>query len=56
MANAKIIENSSSIDALELVRKNYKDYSIYVANGGRAYCSVYDGLKSSYRRALYGIY
>lgn len=56
MAKAKIIENSSSIDALELVRNNYKDYSIYVANGGRAYCSVYDGLKSSYRRALYGIY
>jgi DNA gyrase/topoisomerase IV subunit A len=46
----------SSINALELVRQNYKDYSIYVANGGRAYCSCVDGLKTSYRRALYGIY
>jgi DNA gyrase/topoisomerase IV subunit A len=49
-------KEESSIDALELVRKNYKDYAIYVANGGRAYCGLYDGLKSSYRRALYGIY
>ena len=56
MSKSKIVDNSTSIDALELVRNNYKDYSIYVANGGRAYCSVYDGLKSSYRRALYGIY
>ena len=45
-----------SVDALELVRRNYKDYAIYVASGGRAYCGLYDGLKSSYRRALYGIY
>lgn len=55
MAKAKIIENSSSIDALELVRKNYKEYSTYVSQG-RSYPQVIDGLKSSYRRALYGIY
>ena len=48
-------EITSSIDALELVRNNYKDYSRYVSQG-RAYCNVIDGLKSSYRRALYGIY
>ena len=55
MAKNKIIETESSIDALELVRKNYKEYSSYVSQG-RAYCCVTDGLKSSYRRALYGIY
>ena len=48
-------ENESVIDALELVRKNYKEYSTYVA-GGRAYPNLKDSLKSSYRRALYGIY
>mgnify|MGYP003289479244 CR=1 FL=1 len=56
MAKSKIVDSSSSIDALELVRKNYRDYAIYVASGGRAYCNVIDGLKASYRRALYGIY
>lgn len=48
-------ENESIIDALELVRKNYKEYSTYVA-GGRAYPNLKDSLKSSYRRALYGVY
>lgn len=56
MKKNQTINKESSIDALELVRNNYKDYAIYVSNGGRAYCSILDGLKSSYRRALYGIY
>ena len=55
MSKNKIVDNFTSIDALELVRNNYKDYSRYVSQG-RAYCNVIDGLKSSYRRALYGIY
>ena len=45
----------SSIDALELVKKNYSEYSIYVSQG-RAYPNLLDGLKSSYRRALYGMH
>lgn len=46
---------NKTIDALELVRKNYKEYSVEVSRG-RAYPSLIDGLKSSYRRALYGIW
>ena len=45
----------NTIDALELIKKNYSDYSRYVSQG-RAYPSIIDGLKSSYRRALYGIW
>lgn len=44
-----------TIDALELVRNNYRDYSVYVSSG-RSYPSIIDGLKSSYRRALYGMH
>ena len=43
------------IDANELARNNYTEYSKYVSSG-RAYPQVYDGLKSSYRRALYGMW
>ena len=46
---------SNTIDALELVKKNYSDYSISIAQG-RAYPSLIDGLKSSYRRALFGVW
>lgn len=44
-----------TIDATELAKKNYTHYSQYVAQG-RSYPQVYDGLKSSYRRAIYGMY
>ena len=46
---------NNTIDALELVRNNYRDYGIYVG-AGRAYPSALDGLKSSYRRCLYGVW
>lgn len=46
---------NTSINALELVKQNYSDYSRYVA-GGRAYPHIIDGLKASYRRALYGMW
>lgn len=44
-----------TIDATELAKKNYTHYSQYCAQG-RAYPQIYDGLKSSYRRAIYGMY
>lgn len=43
------------IDATDLARKNYTHYSQYCAQG-RAYPQIYDGCKSSYRRAIYGMY
>ena len=46
---------NTTIDALELVKKNYSEYSVYVSQG-RAYPSLLDGLKTSYRRALYGMH
>lgn len=46
---------NTTIDALELVKQNYSDYSKYVSQG-RSYPHISDGLKASYRRALYGIY
>lgn len=42
-------------DALEVARENYKEYSIYIAQG-RAYSSIKDGAKSSYKRAIYGMW
>lgn len=42
-------------DALELARENYKEYSIYVGSG-RAYPCIIDGAKSSYKRAIYGMW
>ena len=42
-------------DALELAQENYKDYSIYVAQG-RAYPNIKDGAKSVYKRAIYGMW
>lgn len=42
-------------DALELARENYKEYSIYVGSG-RAYPCLLDGAKSSYKRAIYGMW
>ena len=42
-------------NSLELAQENYKEYSKYVAQG-RAYPCIYDGLKSSYKRAIYGMY
>lgn len=42
-------------DALELARDNYSSYGQYIARG-RAYPQIYDGAKSSYRRAIYGMW
>ena len=42
-------------DALELAQDNYKNYSIYVAQG-RAYPNIKDGAKSVYKRAIYGMW
>ena len=42
-------------DALELACENYREYGKYVAQG-RAYPSIYDGAKSSYKRAIYGMW
>lgn len=42
-------------DALELAQENYKEYSIYVAQG-RAYPNLKDGAKSVYKRAIYGMW
>ena len=44
-----------SIDGVELAKTNYSTYSMSVAQG-RAYPQLYDGAKSSYRRAIYGMY
>lgn len=49
------ITTTNSIDALDLIKKNYSDYSLEIARG-RSYPSILDGLKSSYRRALYGMH
>ena len=43
------------IDATDLARNNYTYYSQYCAQG-RAYPSLYDGAKSAYKRAIYGMY
>ena len=45
----------SSLDALEITRKNIREYSYGIACG-RAYPGIKDGLKQSYRRAIYGMY
>lgn len=42
-------------DALSLAQDNYKEYSLYVSQG-RAYPSIFDGCKSAYKRAIYGMY
>lgn len=42
-------------DALEIAQENYTDYSKYVAMG-RAYPNIKDGCKSSYKRAIYGMW
>lgn len=42
-------------DALELAVENYTSYSKYCAMG-RAYPHIADGLKTSYKRAIYGMY
>ena len=44
-----------TVDALELAKTNYTDYSSYVGRG-RAYPCLQDGCKSSYKRAIYGMY
>ncbi len=47
--------NLKIVDALELTRNNYRDYGLYVS-GGRAYGSIFDGCKSAYKRAIYGMW
>lgn len=44
----------SQTDALELARENYKEYSIYIAQG-RAYPCILDGAKSVQKRVLYSL-
>ena len=54
----KVPEQSGEIlkkDALELARDNYREYGIYVGSG-RAYPGLLDGAKSSYKRAIYGMW
>lgn len=48
-------DGNDSVDATELAKNNYTDYSKYIAQG-RSYPQIYDGAKSSYRRAIYGMY
>lgn len=48
-------EAITSIDGIELAKTNYSNYSLAVAQG-RSYPQIYDGAKSSYRRAIYGMY
>lgn len=48
-------EEPKTKDALELARENYKEYGIYVGSG-RAYPQILDGTKSSYKRAIYGMW
>lgn len=48
-------DTSGIKDALELARENYREYSIYVGQG-RAYPCLLDGAKSSYKRAIYGMW
>ena len=47
--------NTKLKDALELARENYSSYGRYIAMG-RSYPQIYDGCKSSYRRAIYGMW
>lgn len=42
-------------DALELVKKYERDYSLSVAQG-RAYPYIYDGAKTCYKRIIYGMW
>lgn len=49
------MEEIKTMDATELAKTNYTDYSKYVAQG-RAYPHLADGAKSSYKRAIYGMY
>ena len=42
-------------DALELASENYKEYSIYIANG-RSYPCLVDGAKSVQKRVIYSLY
>lgn len=56
--SAKVVPREigvSAKDALELARENYKEYSKYIA-AGRAYPCIIDGAKSSYKRAIYGMW
>ena len=43
------------IDATKLAQDNYTEYSKYISRG-RAYPSIFDGMKTSYKRAIYGMY
>lgn len=49
------IKETQTKNALELVKENMRGYGIYIAQG-RSYPCIYDGLKSSYKRAIYGMY
>lgn len=49
------MEEIKTKDATELAKTNYKEYGLYVAQG-RAYPNLKDGCKSSYKRAIYGMW
>lgn len=53
--NVPVVNRDNVKDALEIARQNYKEYGEYVGKG-RAYASIYDGAKSSYKRAIYGMW
>ena len=59
VSNKRDIDTEDStlkaVDATELAKNSYTEYSKYVSCG-RAYPQVIDGAKSSYRRAIYGMY
>lgn len=44
-----------SKNSLEIAKESYKEYGLEISRG-RAYSCLKDGLKSSYRRAIYGMY
>lgn len=54
-SNVDIVEDDTTIDATELAKTNYTDYSFAIARG-RSYPQIFDGCKSSYRRAIYGMW
>ena len=47
--------NIPTKDALELASENYREYSLYIANG-RSYPNILDSAKSVQKRIIYGMY
>lgn len=49
------IQQIPTKDALELASENYREYSLYIANG-RSYANIADGAKSVQKRVIYSLY